>query len=295
MTTSAVDFTFVTYCGLPDLDPDDRLAADALARRGFNVQAAVWDNPEVDWQRAGICVVRSTWDYHLRRDQFLEWAKQVNAVTPLKNELSLLEWNSHKSYLRELAGWGVPVVPTVWVKAGGHADLASIMRDNAWAEVIVKPAVGLATFGLRRIGNTPGKLKEGQAHLDVLVRAGDVMIQPYYSSVVSYGERALIFINNEYSHCVRKAAFQALMPAGKAGEVPAKALGDEVDIAYGVIKALKRPLLYARVDLVRDDLGSPRLLELELVEPSLFLAMHAPAVDRLAGALASLCPTAARR
>jgi hypothetical protein len=293
MTTSQFDFSFVTYSGLPDLDPDDRLALAALERRGFRSQAVVWDDPQVDWSAAGICLVRSTWDYHLRRGQFLQWAQKVSAVTPLVNELTLIEWNSHKGYLRDLAGRGLPVIPTVWLKAGAPADLGSIMRDNAWAEVVVKPAVGLATFGLRRVANTAGELQAGQAHLEMLLRTGDAMIQPYYSSVISYGERALVFINNQYSHCVRKCAFQSLATAGAAGEVPAVALAEEIDIAYGIIATLERPALYARVDLVRDHLGCPRLLELELVEPSLFLSMHSPAAECLAEALCGIGQTVA--
>jgi hypothetical protein len=289
MVKDRFDLTFVTYSELPELDPDDRLVVDALERRNLRVQAAVWDDPSVDWSTAGLCVLRSTWDYHLHRQEFLHWAARVSAMGQLVNDLSLIEWNSHKSYLKDLVKKAVPVVPTVWAKAGSHADLGAIMRDNAWAEVIIKPAVGLATFGVRRVPNTPGRMREGQAHLEVLLRTGDVMVQPYYPSVISYGERSLTFINGEFSHCVRKSAFQALLPAGKAGETPARVLPEELDIAYSVIKALPRPAVYARIDLVRNDVGCPRLLELELVEPSLFFTMHPPAAERFAAVLAVLC------
>lgn len=292
MTKRDCDFSFVTYAELPDLDPDDRLVAQELERRGFRTQAAIWDDPAIDWSTAGLCVIRSAWDYHLRHDEFLQWAASVTAVGQLRNELSLIQWNSNKTYLRDLARCGAPVVPTIWVKARSHADLSSIMRDNAWADVIIKPTVGLATFGVRRVGNTPGKLRAGQAHLEILLRSGDVMIQPFYPSVVSYGERALVFIYDEFSHCVRKTAFQTLMPAGGAGEAPAKATSEEIDIARGVIRSLDRPSLYARVDLVRDDIGCPRLLELELVEPSLFFSMHPPAVARFADVLSRMTSAA---
>lgn len=285
MTNGIFDITFVTYSELPELDCDDRLALDALARRRMRTQVAVWDNPAIDWENAGICVIRSTWDYHLRRQDFLEWANRVAKATVLINDVETVEWNSHKTYLRDLQRRGVPVVPTDWAKMGSHADLGAIMRENAWADVIIKPAVGLATFGVRRVGNTPGKIREGQAHLDILLRANDAMIQPYYSSVSSYGERSLIFLGGEYSHCVRKAAFQVLAEAGKAGEKPCRAYADEVETAAMVINALDRPPLYARVDLVRDDIGVCKLLELELVEPSLFLAMHEPAAERFADIL----------
>lgn len=288
MTKNGYDFTFATYSELPELDADDRLVVQALEKRGLKVQAAVWDDSTVDWANGGICLIRSTWDYHLHYDEFLQWAERVNAVTVLKNDLQLVKWNSHKSYLRDLTRNGAPVVPTVWVRKGGSTELASVMRDNAWAEVIIKPAVGLATFGVRRVLNTPGRMREGQAHLEALVRTCDVMIQPYFPSVVSYGERALTFINGEFTHCVRKSPFQALMPAGRAGEAPAKALPEEIDIAYGIINSLERMPLFARVDLVRDDVGCPKLIELELVEPSLFFTMHPPAAERFADVLVGL-------
>src|SRR5271165_6968537 len=127
------DFTFVTYDGLPDLDPDDRLAADELGRRGLLVKASVWNDPDVDWSRAGICIIRSTWDYHLHHDRFLQWAEHVDAVAKaLWNPLTAVRWNAHKSYMKDLADRGAPVVPTAWIKAGATADVAGLLRDRGW-------------------------------------------------------------------------------------------------------------------------------------------------------------------
>src|SRR5579864_4710442 len=107
--TAVPDFTFVTYDGLPDLDPDDRCAVEALARRGLTAKPAVWTDPAVDWSRAGICVIRSTWDYHLQYRGFLAWAERVAALVPLWNPLSLVRWNSDKRYLEDLDRRGAPV------------------------------------------------------------------------------------------------------------------------------------------------------------------------------------------
>jgi hypothetical protein len=278
------DFTFVTYQGLPDLDPDDRLAADLLRERGLRVAAAVWDDPNVCWQEGGVCVLRSTWDYNVRHDAFLAWAESVAAIAPLYNPITLVRWNTHKQYLKDLASHGVPVVPTQWLKKSTQPDLLRLLAVARWEKAVAKPAVGLATYGVKVVDASTA----AQTHVAELLRNYDVMLQPYLASVDTYGERALVFIGGTYSHAVRKTAFQPLAPAGEAGETPVEATGDEIAVATAALRALPEKALYARVDLVCDDAGAPLVLEMELVEPSLFLGMHPRAATRFADALVAL-------
>jgi|ERR1700694_1233550 len=283
-----VDFTFVTYAAMPDLDADDRLALDILAQRGFRVQAAVWDDPAVNWSTAGACIIRSTWDYNLRHDDFLAWTERVARVTGLWNPPGLVRWNSDKIYMRDLQTAGVPVVPTLWIQRGAAASLSEVLAEAQWEEAVIKPRVGLSTYGVKRVfGQGPAALA-GQAHLESLLRDFDVMVQPYIASVESYGERSLVFINGEYSHAARKTAFQELLPTGGAGETPAQATTAEVACAALALEALPEPALYARVDLVHHDAGAPLVIELELVEPTLFLSMDQQAPLRFADALSAL-------
>ncbi|MDQ6768199.1 MAG: hypothetical protein M3Z41_10365 [Candidatus Eremiobacteraeota bacterium] len=250
---------------------------------------AVWDDPAVDWSKAGIVIIRSTWDYNLRHEAFLAWAESVAAVAPLYNPLPLVRWNIHKSYLKDLAARGVAVVPTQWLAAGSHPNLAQVLEQAEWTSAVIKPAIGLSTYGVRRVSGQA----DDQAHLDALLREHDVMVQPYMKSVEDYGERALMFIDSTYSHAVRKTAFQALLPAGEAGETPTEATGAEIAVAVKAMQALPTRALYARADLVHDDQGEPRVLEFELIEPTLFLAMHPRAAHRFADALAGLFVRAA--
>ena len=282
------DFTFVTYGGLPQLDPDDRLAVDALARRGLLAQPAIWNDPKVEWSRAGICVIRSTWDYHLDYQSFLAWAERVSAVTQLWNPLPLLRWNSHKSYMQELGSRGIPIVPTLWLHAGTKPDVRALMSERGWERAVLKPAVGLATRGVMLVDATRDGLAAAQAHAETLLGEQDAMLQPFVKSVERYGERALVFIDGQYSHAAEKVAFQPLAPAGEAGETLAVADTDEIDTATRVADLVKGQAIYARVDLVRDDEGRPMVIEFELVEPSLFLSLHPPAAERFADALARL-------
>lgn len=277
--------SLITYKDLPQLDPDDRLLQNELLARGLACQALTWNDPAIDWSSAGLCVIRSTWDYHKDINQFRKWLDEVSSVTTVLNPPELLRWNIEKTYLRDLARAGLPVIPTHWYEHAG--ELAAMVSRTGWSEIILKPVVGLATSGVKRIDTTDDdELAAGQAHLeDLLKDHAMVMLQPYLNSVETHGERAMIFIDGVFSHSVRKSAFQALAVAGEAGEMPAEPDEIEVEAATRIIKTLSTKPVYARVDLVRDEAGYPVLLELELVEPSLFLGMSDNAARRLADAI----------
>ncbi|HYL26382.1 MAG TPA: hypothetical protein VEW74_01040, partial [Candidatus Nitrosotalea sp.] len=120
----SVDCIFATCEIVPELDPDDRLPVDELRRRGLRVAIAAWNDPSVNWAGARLCVVRSTWDYHRYHDEFLSWIERVAATTRIINDPSILRWNAHKSYLRDLETRGVPVVPTLWAERGERHRLS---------------------------------------------------------------------------------------------------------------------------------------------------------------------------
>ena len=273
-----------TFRGLPGLDPDDHPLRDALARRGHQVTAAVWDDPKVDWKTFDVVVLRSTWDYFHRRDDFLAWALWVSAATRLLNPLALVRWNTHKSYLLELRTRGASVIPTEIAAAGSRLDVAARMAANGWTRAVVKPAVGADSFGT--ILASPETLAAAQAHAEALLRERDVMLQPYLRSVEEPGERCLVHIDGAYSHAVRKRSlFLGGRHAGPEG-IAVEADADERAEAARVLQlAGAADALYARVDLARDDAGRPCLLELELAEPTLFLAVAPRAAEALAEAI----------
>lgn len=296
------NFSFLTYEGLPDLDPDDALAAELVRAKGIKVNAVIWDQADYDWQNAGICILRSTWDYHRKYSQFLSLLNKFERGLRLYNPPQLVRWNSHKGYLLDLMAKGLSVVPTRVLKAKSASQneqnsdfdidydhLAELKQETGWQQIIIKPAVGLATSGVLKAELVEEEsYNQANAHLKSLLKDGDVLIQPFLKSVHQYGERALVYINNSFSHAVRKSAFQTLQPAGLAGEVPAEASPEEIAFADRILASLASKLLYARVDLIQDDYGQPCLLELELVEPSLYLGMHPGAAKTFAEALIEL-------
>jgi glutathione synthase/RimK-type ligase-like ATP-grasp enzyme len=265
--------------GLKITDEDEPPLRAALAARGIEAATRAWDDPTVEWGTARACVLRSTWNYTRFHPEFLAWVDRCSALTSLWNPPAIVRWNSHKGYLVQLAARGLPVVPTRLLERGGAARLAEVASD--WAEVVVKPAVAAGSAGALRVrADDPA----GQRHLETLLATRDALVQPYFPSVATHGERAVVWIDGQFTHEVRKSPRFAGDAANISAPLPVGAA--EREIAEAVLSAVPRPLLYARVDLARDQEGRPHLMELELVEPRLFLS-HPPALDALADAIAA--------
>ena len=267
-------------------DQDDRPLADALERAGLEVAVVPWDEPR-DWAADDLVVIRSTWDYTFRLEEFLDWARAVDAVTALWNPFEVVRWNTHKGYLIELEERGAPVVPTAWLGQGDRIDLAALLDSRGWRDVVAKPAIGAGSRGLVRIGADTVEL--GQHHLDALLARGDVMVQPYQKAVETSGETSVVFIDGELSHAVRKvpAAGEIRIQVEYGGRYERIEPDPETArLAAWVLEATGHEFLYARVDLLPDVDGRPQLAELEVVEPSLYLTWVPEAADRLAAAIA---------
>ncbi|MBA2640569.1 MAG: hypothetical protein H0U77_11430, partial [Nocardioidaceae bacterium] len=269
MTDVAVSVLLATCAEVPDGDDDERLGAAAMRALGVEVGFGVWDDPSVDWSAPDLVVVRSTWDYARRHDAFLAWA---DSVPRLANPAEVIAWNTDKRYLADLASAGVPVVPTSWYEPGDTPPTP----DGA---VVVKPTISAGARDTRR-HDDPGA---ATAHVDELLATGrSVMVQPYMAQVDALGETGIVFVAGAFSHAFRKSA---LLGAGTdatsalfAAEdiTPQRATARQRAAAEQVLDAVggtaaRGNLLYARVDLVPGDDGTPLLLELELTEPSLFL------------------------
>ena len=279
-----------TASAYPDLAADGPLLLDALTRHGVAAEPAVWTDPQVRWASYDLVVIRSTWDYFRRRDEFLSWIDTVAAVTRLANPAEVLRWNTDKTYLRDLSAAGVPVVPTTWLVPG------DAFTAPASGDYVVKPAV---SAGSRDTAHYRGGVHDEQAaaHVARLLAAGrTVMVQPYLTAVDTYGETAQLFFAGRFSHAIRKGPMLAA-----AGEEPGQELiearhptPDEREVAEAVLDALPWPrtaLTYARVDVVPGEDGAPRLMELEVTEPSMFLGHDAGAADRFAASIADRLAT----
>ena len=265
-----------TFSGFPRLYDDDAGLPAALAALGVDAAPAVWDDPAVDWASYDLVVVRSTWDYTLRREEFLAWA---DAVPRLANPAAVLRWNTDKRYLAELAAAGVPVVPTTFLAPGEEPVVPAY-------EHVVKPTVSAGARDTRRFAAG----EDSRPHASALLAAGrHVMVQPYQAQIDEAGETALLGFRGQHSHAARKAPVlvPSLTDPDAVAIDPREASPQELAVARQALDAVPfdEPLLYARVDLVPGPDGSPLLMELEVTEPCLFLQQAEGATERFAAAV----------
>ncbi|HSN02507.1 MAG TPA: hypothetical protein VLS91_03385 [Acidimicrobiales bacterium] len=274
-----------------EIDPDSDLLLAALGDLGVDARLCAWDDAGVDWNGFDLTVVRSTWDYASRRDEFLAWAR---GVARLANPYAFIEYSSDKHYLFDLANRGYAVVDSLVVAVGEEPVFPA-------GDFVVKPCVGAGSIDADRY--RAEEIDRALAHVASLhARGRDVLIQPYVASVDEVGETALIFIGGEFSHAMNKAAmlnepaptrdrlYREERMSRSVAPVAARALAEEVlaeveaELATGPIDAVVGALTYGRVDVVETESGWT-VMELELVEPSLFLRYDDAAAAKLAAAI----------
>ncbi|QIJ62419.1 hypothetical protein [Streptomyces sp. JB150] len=259
------------------VDKDLPRLEGALREAGADARTVVWDDTAVDWSAFDLALIRSTWDYSWRAAEFLEWTRKCQAVTRLANPAEVVRWNADKRYLGDLAAAGVPTVPTRYLAPG---DPVTDLPDSH--DYVVKPTSGAgARFAARY---TPGERETALRHLERMHAEGfTAMLQPYMPAVDVSGERALQFFGGRLLHASRKGAVLAPGTPFDARKVahprlePWTPAPTELAVAERALAAVPVPaadLLYARVDLVDGEDGRPVVMELELVEPNLFLSLH---------------------
>jgi hypothetical protein len=200
----------------------------------------------------------------------------------LWNPIEALRWNTHKSYLRDLAERGIPAVPTEWLDASTTVRLQELLDRRGWPRAVLKPAVSASAYSTIIVDE--GSIGEAQELANRLLPSRDLMLQPFIESVETHGERSLIFVDGVFTHAVRRPSVltDPEYAQGRGKYISVEPAADEPAFGAEVLRAAGFPTLYARVDVVRDDAGKLCLMELELVEPSLWLAHSPVAVERFA-------------
>jgi hypothetical protein len=272
----------VTCRELPEPDPDEPLLRAALESAGAEYDLVAWDGEAYDWAAANLVVPRSSWNYYEDPDAFLAWAERVAAATTLVNPIEVVRRNIHKRYLVDLARDGVPTTPTVLVERGEPRTLLSILDVEGWSDVVIKPAIGARSWKNLRVDRDT--IETGEAHLVSLRETRDVLVQPYLAAVEGHGERSLIWIDGALTHSIRKEPRfgDAEESVSEVAIPPPEGAQAIVDAALATIDG---ELTYARVDVVPDEQGRLVVMELELIEPSLFFAQQPSALERFATAL----------
>jgi O-ureido-D-serine cyclo-ligase len=280
----------VTASAALGADADLEPLVDALDRRGITADAPCWDDDTVRWDGYELAVLRSPWDYVPRYAEFLDWLARVDDMVRVLNAPSVVRWSTDKQYLGALGGRGIPVVPTTFVAPGTAAGVDALLAGLVDGEIVVKPTISAGSKDTMRHST----VESARRHVDeLLARGRPVMVQPYLEAIDTHGETGLVYFDGELSHAFRKAPLLALdaPPTDKffaAEEISAREPSpSERGVADATIAACGgTELLYGRVDLVPGADGEPRVLEVELAEPSYFVA-HAPgSADRFASAVA---------
>lgn len=269
---------FLTTDDLRGYVTDDALLEAPLAEMGWKVSHVPWQSPEA-WERFDAVVIRSTWDYHKHPEEFLAVLEKIDRSSRLANPLELVRWNARKTYLRDLEARGLPVVPTVWDRRP-DADLFDELGTD---EIVIKPVISASAFHTYRLQR--GDRWSGE--LEAAFAGRDVMAQPFLRSIVEEGEYSLFYFGGEPSHAVLKSPkeedFRVQEEHGgliRRVDAPHPL----VELGHRIVESLPVPPLYARVDLARLESGTYALMELELIEPSLYFRTDPESPRRFARA-----------
>jgi len=285
----------VTAAVSRELDEDLPILGAALERAGTQFHVRNWHD-DVDWSHYDAIFLRSPWDYHLRRDEFLAWMRSASTATRVVNPYEVVEWNSDKRYLAELIDANIAVVPTSFVSATEVAHLADVLKVLG-NDVVVKPSISAGSHDTLRYRDVSRGADAVRAHVERIIASGSVaMIQPYQEGIDDAGETGMVWLNGEFSHAFRKGPILRDEPDMGNGLYAAEDIAErrptptETVLGEQVMRFLVEefgaPPLYARIDVIPGAGGSSQLMELELVEPSFFLAYADGAADRVASVFA---------
>ncbi len=278
---------FLTMDSLEGFYCSDNLTYAPLAKLGWEIDEVPWQSPAVCWDDFDLVVIRSPWDYSRQPQAFLKVLEQIErSSAPLANPLKVVGWNLDKRYLVDLEAKGIPIVPTKWLSNLSSNDILEAFDDFATHEIVVKPVIGAGagdTFLLAR-----------DSEPDITERALSVfvdrplMVQPFVKPILELGEYSLFYFDGEYSHCVLKLPkpgdFRVQEEhGGIIRGCPAPPI--LLEAGQRVIEAIDERLLYARVDFVFLAHDTPVVIEVELIEPSLYFAYDEQSPVRFACAL----------
>ncbi len=268
---------------------DDELAVLPLARRGIHVETLPWDRPGIDWRRYALVVIRSTWDYQHHPDKFLGVLEEIERQSVrLENGSGIVRWNMQKTYLRDLAARGIEIVPTFWREGLRRGELLPLFEELRSDEGVIKPVMSSNAQGAWRID--AARARELAPEIEAYFAGRPLMLQPFERGIVDEGEFSVIYLNGRHSHSIlkrpKRGDFRVQEEHGSE-IVQVTAEPALLAAADAAIAAVGPRLLYARADLVRSG-DTFRVMELELVEPSMYLRVDAGAPERFADAIASL-------
>jgi len=280
------NIAIVTYPEKPEIQPDDLLFTQLLEKSGVQVIGICWDDEKTVWSDFDLVIIRSPWDYYKRENEFHLWLDKLESQNAnVLNPVMVIRANMEKSYLRKLEDSGVSIIPTRWIAKNKPTSLKKILTDQHWKKAVVKPTVSAGSY--ETFVTTFESAETDQAQFELITKKCGVMIQPFMDEIISNGEISMLFFNGEFSHAVLKKPQQGdFRVQPKFGSTIIEFQPDEMllKIAKLIVEKVSNSLLYARVDGIISN-GKFLLMELELIEPMLFLAYGNQSAKRFADAI----------
>ena len=279
---------FLTMEDRGDFVIDDDLALQPMAELGWDSSVLSWRQTEIPWSQFDAVIIRSTWDYYADVDGFLDVLQRIDQESRLANSIGLVRWNLAKTYLRDLQFRKVPIVRTLWRNRPDSQMLQSCFSQMQTDELVIKPVVGANGADTFRLSRNAKATEFERIANTFSSRA--VMIQPFMPQILAEGEYSLFYFNGRYSHAILKvpAAGEFRSQEEHGSQIrsvdPEPLLRSRVEQA---VETLNPAPLYVRVDMVRDAENDFRVMELELIEPSLYLRTEVGAPARFAAAINS--------
>ncbi|MEQ1748516.1 MAG: hypothetical protein ABL974_03785 [Prosthecobacter sp.] len=268
---------------------DDRLLREALTSRGLTSQRVDWADASIDWTNFRCAVFRTTWDYFYRFSEFSAWLDRVSQQTLLCNPLGTVRWNMDKHYLADLASRGIPVVPTVFLERGSRRSIREVLEETGWDEAVIKPCVSGSARHTYRVNRLCAAAHQPQ--VTALLADAAMLMQPFQEDIIRTGEDTLMVFAGRYSHAVRKKPksgdFRVQDDHGGTVQ-PLNPTPDQIELAERVFASCQPMPIYGRVDMVRDSAGRLAIMELEVIEPEMWLRSHPPAAEMFAEGISNM-------
>lgn len=264
----------------------DELLIPFFNAEGWRVTTVSWHVKQHDWSQYDYVVVRSTWDYQQFPDAFLTVLADIDASsTTLLNPLALMQWNIEKFYLQDLANKGCLTVPTCWQSVFNEETLREQFDLLKSDKLVVKPVLSANADDTFKL--TPTNIDAYMHELSQTFNLRPFMIQPFLPSVVEEGEYSLFYFGGALSHAILKipAAGDFRVQEEHGGQLKlVTPTTEQCEVAEVALASMPTPALYARVDLI-DLSGSWAVMELELIEPSLYFNLDEASCQRFVSAM----------
>ncbi|KXI29741.1 ATP-grasp domain-containing protein [Paraglaciecola hydrolytica] len=276
---------FLSMDSLENFFAYDDMAFEPLQKLGWQAEHVSWRKPDVDWSNYDVVVIRSTWDYQSDASAFLACLETIEASSArLENPLKLVKWNISKDYLRDMQQQGINIVPTLWFDSFELQQIQQGFIQFACQQLVIKPLISANADHTYRL--TSQNLRDMHQQLTTEFAKRPFMLQPFLPAIVEEGEYSLFYFAGHYSHAILKRPksgdFRVQEEHGGLLQ-SIEPCEEMLTCSRHALASLPEDALYARIDLVRHQ-GEFALMEIELIEPSLYFNMDPLAAQRFADA-----------